>query len=50
MKDVTPALPRAPFPRDVMDFEPEVLFQLDGKLFGKNLRSSKKGGQAYRQG
>ena len=34
-----PALPRAPLPHDVMDFEPEVPFQLDEKLFGKNFRS-----------
>ena len=26
-----------------MDFEPEVPFQLDEKLFGQNLRSSKRG-------
>ena len=38
-----PALPRAPLPHDVMDFEPEVPFQLDEKLFGKNLGSSKRG-------
>ena len=38
-----PALPRAPLPRDVMDFEPDVPFQLDEKLFGKNLQSSKRG-------
>ena len=38
-----PALPRAPLPNDVLEFEPDVLFQLDEKLFGKNLRSSKRG-------
>ena len=45
LKDVRrrPALPRAPHPNEVMDFEPDVLFQLDEKLFGKNLRSSKRG-------
>ena len=37
-----PALPRAPDPNDVMDFEPDVPFQLDEKLFGKNLWSSKR--------
>ena len=43
LKDVRrrPALPRAPLPNEVMDFEPDVLFQLDEKLFGKNLWSSK---------
>ena len=42
-KDVRrrPALPRAPLPNEVVDFEPDVLFQLDEKLYGKNLQSSR---------
>ena len=35
--------PREPLPSDMMTFEPEIEFQLVEKIFGKNLRSSKRG-------
>ena len=38
-----PQQPREPLPPDMMTFEPETEFQLDEKMFGKKLRSSKRG-------
>ena len=38
-----PPVPRAPLPAQMMDFQPEVPFQLDQQMFGRNLRSSKRG-------
>ena len=38
-----PQQPRERLPPDMMTFEPEIEFQLDEKMFGKNLRSSKRG-------
>ena len=38
-----PQQPRELLPPDMMTFEPEIEFQLDEKMFGKNLRSAKRG-------
>ena len=38
-----PQQPREPLPPDMITFHPEIEFQLDEKMFGKNLRSSKIG-------
>ena len=38
-----PQQPRQPLPPDMMTFQPEIEFQLDEKMFGKNLRSSTRG-------